>query len=367
MMSRGASDTGAAGLGGGSASASSGFGGFTSSSFSAGYGSGSNFGGTTGGYTASRGSNYGAGSGGHTTDAGYGAGLGQRDGNTDSFGVGGGYSGYSPGGVFDTTLAAEDPHQTPETEPWEPKHTFGRIGVTLMLIMKLLDLVTEILKVAVNGDAADDMFGWACLNIAMAGFLMFQRIYDHCYLLFKSLSASKGKFNIVSNRPLCSCMCLPFTIIHLPFTIFANTMYKLKTTQWHTEALQTTDLTIFTQRPLSTVILSLPLYGIVGHCIMDEELLLHPMMVHMRTIHNLFQTLLEDIPSLVIDGLIIAAARDRGLKDDDIAFFWISFCYSALHTIIIIALTAKEIIDHEEHHSHPVDSKSTTVGKTSNA
>merc|ERR1712050_128891 len=104
------------------------------------------------------------------------------------------------------------------------------------------------------------------------------------------------------------------------------------------------DLAVFARRPLSTLLLGLPLASINFICIArDEILILHPLMVHFRAWQNIAQTALEDCFDFAIDLLVILSAP----VGEDVSFFWLSFIFSVLHLLAVCTLTTKEVTHYE--------------------
>merc|ERR1712039_944173 len=104
------------------------------------------------------------------------------------------------------------------------------------------------------------------------------------------------------------------------------------------------DLEDFKQRPVSTLMLGLPLASINFICTTtDVTLVLHPLMVHIRAWQNMVQTALEDCVDFAIDLLVILNAPDG----EDVSFFWLSFVFSILHVLAVCHLTTKEVTYHE--------------------
>eukprot|EP00929_Paragymnodinium_shiwhaense_P109247 TRINITY_DN7562_c0_g1_i1.p1 TRINITY_DN7562_c0_g1~~TRINITY_DN7562_c0_g1_i1.p1 ORF type:complete len:377 (-),score=78.74 TRINITY_DN7562_c0_g1_i1:173-1153(-) len=238
---------------------------------------------------------------------------------------------------------------------WKPRYALSRYSIAFMQLLGALDVVTDILKVVKNGDAAADagMEGWARATVGVGVFLIFFKLYSHIYvmLLAKSADEKGDGFNMCLNRPGCACGCLPFTVVMLPFASLLHRVYRGKSDHFHDPAAEHASLDIFVRRPLSTVILGIPVYSVFGSLIFGDELLMHPAIVHNRTMLTVMQNVLEDIPSIVIDALVVLAAK----PGVDVRFFWISFGYSIFNLLVHGFVAAAEVIQHERNvtEEHP--------------
>jgi len=240
------------------------------------------------------------------------------------------------------------PPRGPPEPIWQYEHITARFFIGFLDLLRFLNWFTELFKVLFNRDGAGNMYGWACFTLLTSSYLVIQRFYDQVYVLFRALKVGKESrryFNICTDRPGLSCFCLPVTIAFAPVTTMAFTLYESKARHFHKSAAATSDMTVFTKRPLGTILLGLPLYSIVSHCMMGKELVHHPIQIHVRTMQNLFQTTLEDLPCIIIDPLIIFNAG----AVEDVFWFWVSFVYSILHTMVICSTTAAEVHHHEHH------------------
>jgi len=196
-----------------------------------------------------------------------------------------------------------------------------------------LDWFTEVLKVVCNKPGAGDNYGWACLTLVLASYLLAQKIYDQLYLLMK---ASKTPSMTMMNM-----LCLPVTMFFWPWTAISWRLYRAK----HPEGVDEADnLQIFAQRPVSTLMLGLPLASINFICIAGKnDIVMHPLMVHTRAWQNMAQTAIEDCVDFAID-LMVILSHPAG---EDVSFFWLSFVFSIVHLLAVATLTTKEVKHHE--------------------
>merc|ERR1712232_288097 len=185
---------------------------------------------------------------------------------------------------------------------------------------------------------------------------------------------TKGKvgwWSLLTARPFCACLYLPFTVVFLPLISVVFALYKKKVEHFNEEAQVKAPMEIFMRRPLSTIILGMPIYSIVGMCCTEDVLVLHPLQVHIRTMQMLFQTLFDDLPCIIIDILIILnPMRNKETREfEDTTWFIVSFIYSCAFLLIVCATMTREIHYHENSNADPESPAIYTpslVGKSAN-
>lgn len=143
-----------------------------------------------------------------------------------------------------------------------------------------------------------------------------------------------------TNVVMMNMLFLPVTIFFWPWTMLSFALWRTKLAK----AGQEEDLDVFVRRPVSTVMLGLPLASINYICMTrDVSLVLHPLMVHLRAWQNMVQTALEDCVDFAIDLIVILSAP----AGEDVSFFWLSFVFSILHLLAVCHATTKEVTHHE--------------------
>mmetsp|Transcript_11121 Transcript_11121/g.27821 ORF Transcript_11121/g.27821 Transcript_11121/m.27821 type:complete len:248 (-) Transcript_11121:41-784(-) len=207
--------------------------------------------------------------------------------------------------------------------------------LAFMELLKLLDWFTELLKVVCNQPAAGDYFGLACATLAVATVCLLQKQFDQAYVMLKAAD--------LPGNTLCllGCVFLPVTVAFLPWTLVSFKFYRMKAKHYHEDLQRAADTTVFSKRPLSTVLLGLPVASVYSLLIADARLVYHPVQVHLRATQTLVQTLLEDVFSLVVDFLVILHAPEG----EDISFYWLSFCYSIFCLLVVAYVTLRDIKD----------------------
>jgi len=213
-----------------------------------------------------------------------------------------------------------------------PRHHSPRF-LAFLELLKLLDWFTELLKVVCNQPAAGDYFGWSCATLAVATACLLQKQFDQAYVMLKAAGLPGNTMCLLG------CVFLPVTTAFLPWTLLSFKFYRMKARHFHEDLQRAADTTVFSKRPLSTLLLGLPVASVYSLCVADRMLVLHPVQVHLRATQTLVQTLLEDVFSLVVDFQVILHAPES----EDVTFYWLSFGYSIFCLLVAAYVTMKDI------------------------
>lgn len=182
----------------------------------------------------------------------------------------------------------------------------------ILEVLKLLDWYTEMWKVYYNKSAAKEaeLYGWLVILVLVSTALLGQRLFDQLWLLHVA-SGSK-------NYPgRCFILIIFFPVA--PLTLLSALKIR-------------GDRTLFKRRPLSTLMFGFPFASVYGVCAVDAEVVMHPVQMGIRILQNIYQQYLEDVPSIVIDIVVIERTWDSG---KDLKFFWISLCVSITHFLLM--------------------------------
>lgn len=173
-----------------------------------------------------------------------------------------------------------------------------------------------------------------CANVALASFLLAQKLFDQIYLIVRSKeNAKKDMIHCVA------CIFFPITIMFLPLSYVVNASYYAKQRHHHEKAQDEAKMTIFSSRPLSTFFLGLPITSIMSVCIADDALVMHPVQVHMRMIQTVLQTMVEDIPSVIVDLFVLMNVP----RTYNTAYFYLSLIVSSIQVIVSTIVNIREI------------------------
>eukprot|EP00927_Polykrikos_kofoidii_P050335 TRINITY_DN44248_c0_g1_i1.p1 TRINITY_DN44248_c0_g1~~TRINITY_DN44248_c0_g1_i1.p1 ORF type:complete len:256 (+),score=29.09 TRINITY_DN44248_c0_g1_i1:117-884(+) len=235
----------------------------------------------------------------------------------------------------------------------EKKESFSnrqlpRWAIASLETLKLIDWFTDALKISFHTSSAGDRYDLAVFTFVMASVILAQRGYEQVCLLMRA--AKWGS----SSRCILGCVAFPLLPL-LPISWISFGLYNKKRRQ------EEGHLTVFTRRPLATLLLGLPGYGILSSLISDKNLVLHPMQAHLRAVQGVWQTLLQDLPDIIIDSIIIAYAPTGA----NLTFFYISLLYSCVLFLILLVTTVTEINFIERMNSIPPTPTSASPSGTS--
>lgn len=228
--------------------------------------------------------------------------------------------------------------------------------VAFLEMFKLLGFFVSLLKVVIitSTPAGDDGYHeWAILTLLAVSYIMLLRIFDQVSLLLVSANWTSKQCMLMGVAVL------PITLICRPLNWLTFRFYTLEPKLMDPE-----EIAVFARRPLSTLLLGLPIAGIMSTSTAGRELILNPMQVHVRAMQSLYQCVLSDIPAIVVDMVIIVNAGDDERKD--VTMFWLSFWYSVVNLFLLCYMTVKEV-DASERKRSAYEAASMTSPPTSPA
>lgn len=236
--------------------------------------------------------------------------------------------------------AAPAPPQPPPPQKPKSERMRSQSMVGFIEMLKLLDWFTEVLKILCNEPAGRAYWFWVCFTLCTASFLLLQRMFDQIFLVMKA-----ARWQAMTKFCLCL-LTLPLTLVLAPLSTLTLSLYNIRMSKEQREK----DLTIFAQRPMSTMMMGLPVYGVVSAFQSDPALVMHPVQGQLRAVQSLYQFLLEDIACFVVDMVVIMNAP----ADKDVTFFWASFVFSVTLSLAVCLFTVKEIDQLERPKPEPV-------------
>lgn len=216
---------------------------------------------------------------------------------------------------------------------WYPQYLVG-----IVEIVKIIDFLTELMKVLCGKDAAGDYFPWAIFTLVMASWLMLHRAFDQVALMVLATGWA-GEYLCVLMCSTCPCACVFFPLANLTFCLYR---------QEHPNAV-TDERAIFAQRPISTVMLGLPFSGVMSMFFGPAELVMHPAQVHIRSMQAMFQTIFLNIPDFIVDLVVILNAEE---DTEGVGWFYVSLFYSIIELATVCLMTVVHI--HEAEKKKPV-------------
>lgn len=199
----------------------------------------------------------------------------------------------------------------------------------LIEFLRILDWFTELAKILFNKPAGDFIYGWVVLTMIGASFVLAQRIFDQIALLLSAQNWAQ------SSRMCLICLTFPLSLPLMPFSFVSFHVFGMRPDA-------DKDRTIFAGRPLSTILMGLPIYNVISTFATNVAVAMHPLQSHLRVMQGLLQTLCEDIPCFFIDMAVLINNRQLDDPHPD-RFFVISAGYSCFLMFATMVWNIREV------------------------
>lgn len=209
-------------------------------------------------------------------------------------------------------------------------------------LVKFMDFVLMLLKVLASHPANVDVYGVVCLPVLLAAFLMLQRIYDAVALCIYASGVPRSQLIHTLKTTT------PVSVWFFPLFFLAFVTYQKEDARAKVD-----ERSIFAHRRFSGLLLALPLASVFFPFIADDDLVLHPFLVHLRVIQTISMLFIEIMPSLLLDVIMIVTKADV----PGVGWFWVSLMFQGAEAVLFAFLSVKYVHDAEKRkpaHTKPV-------------